>query len=245
MLRFPEAPVWRGLRRAPGAELWTPCELLAPEGSAHLDLVRGEVRLAKRRESWPVEHTCEVVRADERLPFTAHALRPMTRRHVGTLILGARPADQPWLDGLDLEKGPQRAILGETSGTIVFASGYLDEIGSQFAVPHRPLLSLAALTEDLDARARAGDRIARLNLAQHFAPQVPDAADRVAFAKLPVLTTAAPGRLEYEGAAAIPLQVGGRTRWLMLSGHVMKSSWEQAFRRGRVIERVVEDGARP
>ncbi|MCY0995217.1 hypothetical protein OV203_49280 [Nannocystis sp. ILAH1] len=247
VLRAPTEPYWRGLRRSLTAPEYVACELATPGDLAHLDLVRGEVRLSPRTDRHPVAHTCELVRVDRRFAPSEHPIRPLAADHLGELILGIAPGEQAsWLTHPDLERAPQRGFVGQDTGHVVFASAWLDDLGDHFAVPRRPLLARAELERDLGARLAAGDRVARLGGAHHFSPQVTDAQDRLAFARVPVLSvTAASEPYQDEGPMAVALQVAGQPRYLLYQRKPMRSSWEAALRRGRVIERIVEDGARP
>ncbi|MFY0531399.1 hypothetical protein [Nannocystis pusilla] len=209
--------------------------------------MRGEIRLSPRTPPHPVAHTCELVRVDRRFARSEHPIRPLAADHLGELILGITPGEQAsWLTHPDLETAPQRGFVGQESGHVVFASAWLDDLGDHFAVPRRPLLTRAELERDLAARLAAGDRVARLGGAHHFSPQVTDARERLAFARVPVLSvTAASESYQDEGPMAVALQVAGQPRYLMYQRKPMRSSWEAALRRGRVIERIVEDAARP
>ncbi|PCC75461.1 hypothetical protein SAMN02745121_03813 [Nannocystis exedens] len=247
VLRAPTEPHWRGLRRSLTAPEYVACELATPDDLAHLDLVRGEIRLSPRTAPHPVAHTCELVRVDRRFARSEHPIRPLAADHLGELILGLSAAEQAsWLTHPDLERAPQRGFVGQESGHVVFASAWLEDLGDPFAVPGRPLLARADLERDLEARRASGARVARLGGARHFAPQVADARERLAFARVPVLSvTAASQPYQDEGLMAVVLQVAGQPRYLLYQRAPMRSSWEAALRRGRVIERIVEDGARP
>jgi hypothetical protein len=246
VLRAPIEPRLRALRRSPTEPAYLECELMTTESYAHLDLIRGEIRVTRRKDDWPVKHTCELVRVDSKFSRLEHPFRPLTRDHLGELVLGLPPAEQAaWLTNPDLEKGPLRGVVGRETGVVVFGSAFLNDLGTHFAVPHRPLLTRAELESDLEARRTAGKRVARLNRPDLFAPQVADASERLALSKLPVLSvTAASESYQDAGPTGVPLRVGSETRYLMFQSHMMKYSWEAAFRRGRVIDRVIEDGAR-
>jgi hypothetical protein len=234
------------LRRGPGAPEYIACRITQPDRLAHLDLIHGEIRLTARDENYFLEHICEVVRIDVLYTRAEHPIRPLSPHHLGDLVLGLSPADQaPWLGDRDLERGTLRAVVWGDAGVVRFASAYLGDLGSHFAVPRRPLLALAELEADLAARWRAGVQVATVNGTMHFAPQVSTSDERVAFSRLPVLSvTARSEGYQHEGPTAVPLLVGDQTRFLMFQTHRLKWSGEQAERRGRIIDRIVEDGAR-
>lgn len=245
VLRVPTESKWRALRRAPGAPDYIECELVAAEPLGHLELIRGEIRVTARPIVERIKHACELVRIDARFSRTEHPIRPLTRDHLGELVLGLPPAEQAsWLTSPDVEKAPIRGFVGGKTGLVVFASAWLRDLGTHFAVPNRPLMTRAELESDLDARRAAGKRVALVNGAHHFAPQVTDAAERIAIARLPVLSvTAATSDYQDEGPTAVPLYAAGERRHLLFQQHMVKYSWEAALRRGRMIERIVEDGA--
>ncbi len=247
VLRTPHEHLWNALVRTPAAPEYTLCELVMREPPAHLDLLRGEIRVTPLPERFAGQR-CEVVRVDRRLTRNEHPIRPLTYAHLGELLLGLPPSEQlvPWPAKTDLATGLVRAIVGRESGVVVFGSAYLEDLGTHFAIERRPLMSRAELAVDLAGKQVPGKRIGRLGGAHHFAPQVADARDRIAFSELAVVSVMLPakGHVDY-GPFAVALHVGDETRYLMLQSYTMKASWEHAFRRGRVIERIVEDGARP
>ena len=247
VLRTPHEHLWDALVRTPVAPEYTLCELVMREPHAHLDLIRGEIQVTPLPQTF-ARNRCEVVRVHSRFTHREHPIRPLAYAHLGDLLLGLPPSEQfvPWPAKTDLATGPVRAIVGRESGVVVFGSAYLGDLGTHFAIERRPLLTRAELEADLAGKQGPSKRSGRLGGAHHFAPQVTDARERVAFSELAVASVApqSPHHVDY-GPFAVALHVGDETRYLMLQSYSMKASWEHAFRRGRVIERIVEDGARP
>lgn len=247
VLRTPHEHPWNALVRTPAAPAYTLCELVMSEPHAHLDLIRGEIQVTPLPQTF-ARNRCEVVRVDHRFTHDEHPIRPLTHAHLGELLLGFPPSEQfvPWPAKTDLATGPVRAIVGRESGVVVFASAYLGDLGTHFAVERRPLMTREELEADLAGKQGPGKRVGRLGGAHHFAPQVADARDRIAFSEKAVASVVIPSpqHVDY-GPFAVALRVGDETRYLMLQSYTMTDSWTHAFRRGRVIERIVEDGARP
>ncbi|NVB38068.1 hypothetical protein G6O69_09510 [Pseudenhygromyxa sp. WMMC2535] len=234
---------WRGLLRTPTAPAWIECSL-TEETIRRWSPIAGELWRGRIDAPRADEDYCVVDRVDERLPHEAHRIEPLTNSRIAGITTAAE------VDALgthhDLENGPLRAVIGQSTRRVRFVSVYLDDLGPLLAIPSQTLMTRDEVRARLDARVTMDWSGARVGGARHFAPQVTVPDQRSAWAQTPIASLCV-GELSTMSSCpfALPVQAAQGRRYLVMATTPLRSPDIIALTRRLLLQRIAEDGLSP